>query len=217
MRLYSYWRSQASYRVRIALRLKGMTPEIVSLDLMKGDQFAADYKARNPEAVVPTLIDGDGPPLMQSMAILEYLEEKYPRPPLLPTDPYARNHVRALAQMVVADAHPFLTPRVRKRLEGTYGFDEPKRIEWIRHWQDLATNTLEQVLSKDARTGRYCCGDALSFADLCLVPHVMTSKMLYQFDVSPYPTVKRIFDTCMQLEAFSATAPLMQPDAPKSA
>jgi maleylacetoacetate isomerase len=115
MKLYTYWRSQASFRVRIALRLKGLVAETVSLDLLKGDQFDATYRALNPEMVVPTLLDGDGPPLVQSLAILEYLEEKYPQPPLLPVDLRARAHVRGLAQMLAMDAHPFIVPRDRGR------------------------------------------------------------------------------------------------------
>src|SRR2546430_4796482 len=128
MKLFTYWRSQASYRVRVAMRLKGLAMEKVSLDLLKGEQFAADYQKLNPEGVVPTLID-DGPPLVQSLAILEYLEEKHPQPPLLPTDLHARAHARALAQMVAMDAHPFIVPRVRKYLEQDLRLDEPTRMK----------------------------------------------------------------------------------------
>jgi maleylacetoacetate isomerase len=128
MKLYTYWRSQASFRVRIALRLKGLVAELVSLDLLKGDQFDTTYRALNPEMVVPTLLDGDGPPLVQSLAILEYLEEKYPQSPLLPVDLRARAHVRGLAQMLAMDAHPFIVPRVRKYLEQELHLDEPARM-----------------------------------------------------------------------------------------
>src|SRR5258705_9453766 len=117
MKLYTYWRSQAAFRVRIALRLKGVETELATIDIVRGDQFSAEYRALNPEMVVPTLIDGDGPPLVQSLAILEYLEEKYPEPPLLPRDVRARVHVRALAYTLAVDAHPFVVPRVRKYLE----------------------------------------------------------------------------------------------------
>src|SRR6266576_2867856 len=132
MKLFTYWRSQASYRVRVAMRLKGLAMEKVSLDLLKGEQFAADYQKLNPEGVVPTLID-DGPPLVQSLAILEYLEEKHPQPPLLPTDLHARAHARALAQMLAMDAHPFIVPRVRKYLEQDLRLDEPTRMKWLTH------------------------------------------------------------------------------------
>src|SRR6202165_752732 len=158
MKLYTYWRSQASFRVRIALRLKGLVAEMVSLDLLKGDQFDATYRTLNPEMVVPTLLDGDGPPLVQSLAILEYLEEKYPQPPLMPADLRARAHVRGLAQMVAVDAHPFIVPRVRKYLEQELGVDEAARMKWLQHWLDSATHTIEEMLSHDARTGRFCCG-----------------------------------------------------------
>ena len=133
MKLYTYWRSQASFRVRIALRLKGLVAETTSLDLLKGDQLDPSYRMLNPEMVVPTLLDGDGPPLMQSLAILEYLEEKYPQSPILPVDLRARAHVRGLAQILAMDAHPFIVPRVRKYLEQELHLDEPARMKWLRH------------------------------------------------------------------------------------
>jgi len=137
MKLYTYWRSQASFRLRIALRLKGIEVETISLDLIKGDQLDAAYKALNPEMVVPTLLDGDGPPLVQSLAIIEYLEEKYPEPPLLPFDVRARAHVRAIAQMLAADAHPFIVPRVRKYLQQELHVDEASRMKWLLHWNSF--------------------------------------------------------------------------------
>src|SRR5437016_2981657 len=129
MKLFTYWRSQAAYRVRVAMRLKGLAMEKVSLDLLKGDQFAADYQKLNPQGVVPTLIDDGGPPLVQSLAILEYLEEKYPRPSLLPEDLHARAHALAIAQMVAMDAHPFIVPRVRIHLEQELRLDEATRMK----------------------------------------------------------------------------------------
>ena len=185
MKLYTYWRSQASYRVRIALRLKGLVAEMVSLDLLRGDQFDATYRALNPEMVVPTLIDGDGPPLVQSLAILEYLDEKYPQPPLLPADLRARAHVRGLAQMLAMDAHPFIVPRVRKYLEQELHLDEPARMKWLTHWLDAGSRTIEDVLARDQRTGRFCCGDHPTIADICLVAHLTSAKMLC--DRSPAP------------------------------
>src|SRR6185295_4037400 len=134
MKLFTYWRSQAAFRVRIALGLKGLAMEKVTLDLLKGDQLAASYLALNPEGVVPTLIDGEGQPLVQSLAILEYLDEKYPQPPLLPAELRARAHARAIAQMVAMDAHPFIVPRVRKYLEDELHLDEAARVKWIAHW-----------------------------------------------------------------------------------
>ena len=143
MKLFTYWRSQAAFRVRIALRLKGVAMEKVTLDLLKGDQFAADYQKLNPEGVVPTLIDGEGEPLVQSLAILEYLDEKYPEPPLLPKDLRARAHARAIAQMVAMDAHPFIVPRVRKYLEEELHLDEAARAKWVRHWLDAGSRAVE--------------------------------------------------------------------------
>ena len=133
--------------------------EKVTLDLLAGDQFAADYQKLNPEGVVPTLIDGEGAPLVQSLAILEYLDEKYPDPPLLPKELHARAHARAIAQMVAMDAHPFIVPRVRKYLEEELRLDEASRAKWVRHWLDEGSRAVEEVLAKDPRTGRFCVGD----------------------------------------------------------
>jgi len=214
MKLFTYWRSQASYRVRVAMRLKGLAMEKVSLDLLKGDQFAAEYQKLNPEGVVPTLIDGEGPPLVQSLAILEYLEEKYPQPPLLPNDLHARAHTRALAQMVAMDAHPFVVPRVRKYLEQELRLDEPARMKWLTHWLDLASRAVEATLARDPRTGKFCVGDSPTVADLCLAAHMTSAKMLCGREPSEYPTAARIYANCMAMEAFAAEHPLRQPDAP---
>jgi maleylacetoacetate isomerase len=214
MKLYSFWRSQATFRVRIALRLKGVSAEVTTLDLLKGDQFDTTYRTLNPGHVVPTLIDGDGPPLVQSLAIIEYLDEKYPNPPLLPKDLRARAHVRAMGQMLAMDAHPLVVPRVRKYLEEELHLDEPTRTKWQQHWVALASQAIEDVLSRDPRTGRFCFGDELTIADLCLVPHFTAARMLGA-DLANYPTARRIYDTCMQLDAFSRELPLKQPDAPK--
>jgi len=213
--LYTYWRSQAAFRVRIALRLKGIAIEKVTLDLLKGDQFAASYQALNPEGVVPTLIDGAGEPLTQSLAILEYLDEKYPDPPLLPTELRARAHARAIAQMVAMDAHPFIVPRVRKYLEEELGLDEATRARWVRHWLDAGSRAVEQVLAKDPRSGRFCVGDRPTIADICLAAHLTSGKLFGGREPANYPTAGRIYENCMQLEAFAAEHPLRQPDAPK--
>jgi maleylacetoacetate isomerase len=217
MKLYTYWRSQASYRVRIALRLKGLAAEMVSLDLLKGDQFDATYRALNPEMVVPTLLDGDGPPLVQSLAILEYLDEEYPLPPLLPADLRARAHVRGLAQMLAMDAHPFIVPRVRKYLEHELHLDEPTRIKWLTHWLDAGSRAVEDVLARDQRTGRFCYGDQPSIADICLAAHLTSAEMLCNRSPAPYPTARRIFDACMQIEAFALEHPLRQTGAQTTA
>ena len=215
MTLYTWWRSQASFRVRIALHLKGLKAEMVFIDLSKDDQLAAPYRFVNPEMVLPTLIDGEGPPLRQSLAILEYLEERYPEHPLLPTDLHARAHVRALAQVVAVDAHPYVVPRARKYLQQELGLDDETWMDWVRHWLESGTRTMENMLSNDPRTGRFCCGDAPTIADICLIPHLTSAKMLYDCDLAPYPTVRKIFETCMQIDAFTLAHPLQQADASK--
>jgi len=216
MKLYTYWRSQASFRVRIALRLKGLDAELITLDLLKGDQFAGDYRKINPEMVVPALDDGDGSPLVQSLAILEYLDEKYPQPPLLPSDLRARAHARALAQVVAMDAHPFLVPRVRKYLEHEFRLDEPTRMTWLVHWLEAGSHAVEAMQAHDPRTGRFCIGDAPTVADICLFAHFTSGQMLCSLDPAAYPTAKRIFDACARLDAFTLAHPLKQPDAPKA-
>ncbi len=216
MKLFTYWRSQAAYRVRIALRLKGLAAEKVSLDLLKGDQFEASYRALNPEGVVPTLIDGEGPPLVQSLAILEYLDETHPAPPLLPRDARDRAHVRALAQMVAMDAHPFIVPRVRKYLAEELRLDEAATAKWVRHWLDAASEAVEATLARDPRTGRFCCGDAPTMADICLAAHLTSAKLFGGREASAYAVAGRIFTACMELDAFAAEHPLRQPDTPRS-
>jgi maleylacetoacetate isomerase len=216
MKLFTYWRSQAAFRVRVAMRLKGLAMEKVSLDLLKGDQFEASYQALNPEGVVPTLIDGEGQPLVQSLAILEYLDEKYPKPPLLPRDLHGRAHARAIAQMVAMDAHPFIVPRVRKYLEEELRADEAARAKWVRHWLDEGSRAVEQVLAHDPRTGKFCVGDQPTIADICLAAHLTSAKLFGGRDPAEYPVAGRIYATCMQIEAFAAEHPLRQPDAPAS-
>jgi maleylacetoacetate isomerase len=215
MKLFTYWRSQAAYRVRIALRLKGLAMEKVSLDLLEGDQFAADYRKLNPEGVVPTLIDGDGPPLVQSLAILDYLDEKYPQPPLLPADLRARAHARAIAQIVAMDAHPFVVPRVRRYLEELH-LDEAARAQWVRHWLDAGSQAVEETLARDVRTGKFCVGDQVTVADICLAAHLTSARLFGARAPSEFPVAGRIYQACMAIEAFAAEHPLRQPDAPSS-
>jgi len=216
MKLFTYWRSQAAFRVRVALRLKGLAMEKVTLDLLAGDQFAADYHKLNPEGVVPTLIDGEGQPLVQSLAILEYLDEKYPGPPLLPQDLRARAHARAIAQMVAMDAHPFIVPRVRKYLEEELRLDEATRAKWVRHWLDAGSRAVEEVLARDPRTGKFCVGDQVTVADICLTAHLTSAKLFGGREPSDFPVAGRIYANCMAVNAFAAEHPLRQPDAPKS-
>ena len=213
MKLFTYWRSQAAFRVRIALGLKGLATEKVALDLLAGDQLAASYQALNPEGVVPTLIDGAGPPLVQSLAILEYLDEKYPDPPLLPRELRARAHARALAQMVAMDAHPFIVPRVRKYLEDELHLDETTRAKWVRHWLDAGSRAIETVLARDPRTGKFCVGDQVTVADICLAAHLTSAQLFGGREPSDYPVAARIYANCMAIDAFAAEHPLRQPDA----
>lgn len=213
MQLYSFWRSQAAFRVRIALGLKGLAADMVYVDLLKGAQASPTYRALNPTMLLPTLIDGDGPPLFQSLAILEYLDETYPNPALLPVDPRDRAHVRALAYAVAADAHPFVTPRVRRYLQHELRLDEPGRMAWIQHWLDAATGTIEEMLSREGQAGRFCYGDSPSLADVCLVPHMTTAEMLLGCKFEAQPNMQRVFNECMKLNAFVDAHPLNQADA----
>jgi maleylacetoacetate isomerase len=217
MKLYTYWRSQAGFRVRVAMRLKGLPIEKISFDLLKGHQFDPEYLKLNPMGAVPALIDEEGaPPLVQSLAILEYLDEKYPDPPLLPKDLRARAHARALSQMVAMDAHPLIVPRVRKYLEDELHLDEPTRLRWMHHWLGKASHAVEQTLANDARTGTYCVGEQVTIADLCVVAHFTTIKLFGGGDLTPFPTAARIVENCMKLDAFASEHPMQQPDAPQA-
>src|SRR5260370_14143778 len=154
------------------MNLKGLKAEMVFTALSKNDQFAAPYRSINPEMVLPTLTDGEGPPLGQSLAILEYLEERYPEHPLLPTDAHARAHVRALAHVVAVDAHPYVVPRARKYLQQELGLDDETWMDWVRHWLEAGTRTIAKLLSHDPPTGRFFCRHAPTIADICPIPHL---------------------------------------------
>ncbi|HYC45205.1 MAG TPA: maleylacetoacetate isomerase [Burkholderiales bacterium] len=213
IKLYGFWRSLASCRVRIALRLKGVAFEEIPVDLMKGDQHADAYKAINPQAVVPSLVIDDDAPLFQSMAILEYLEETQRTPPLLPPDPRGRARVRGLAQIVVSDTHPLIVPRVRDFLTQDLGIDEAKRNRWIENWSMKGLQAVEAQLVKEIETARFCHGSAPTLADVCVVSQVFGAQ-LFGFDTSSVPAVMRIFGECMKIPAFEQSAPLKQPGAP---
>ncbi len=215
MKLYSFWRSLATFRVRIALNLKGLAPDVVNVDLMKGEQNASDFRKLNPQMLIPALIEDDGRLLFQSLAILEYLDEIRPTPPLLPREPADRARVRGLALIVACDAHPLVVPRVRNYLERELKLDEPTRLKWIRHWSNEALAALETHLSRDPQTGRYCHGEAITMADICVVSHAVGAR-LFEVDMAPYPTVARIVNACLELDAFAGAHPLRQPGAPAS-
>jgi maleylacetoacetate isomerase/maleylpyruvate isomerase len=217
MKLFSFWRSLATFRVRIALNLKGIKPdEVIDVDLIRGDQRQEKFRAINPQMVIPALIEDDGTLLFQSLAILEYLDECHPNPPLLPASPRGRARVRGLADIVACDCHPLLVPRVRHYLADTLKLDEPSRLAWGRHWIVEGLDALEAHLARDHETGRYCHGDSPTIADICLVSHAVGAHY-FQCDVKPYPTVSRIVDACMRIEAFAAAHPLKQPGAPAAA
>ena len=215
MKLYGFWRSLATFRVRIALNMKGLPFEETMVNLPKGEQFLPEYKAVNPQSVLPALVDGEGPPLFQSMAILEYLDEMHPQPPLLPQDPRDRARVRALALIVAADAHPLVIPRIRNFLNKEYGVEEKVAEDWCRYWIGRACEALEANLASDRRTGRFCHGDAPTLADICLASHIAGAN-LFKVDLAPYPNCKRIVDNCLGIEAFARAHPLKQPGAPAS-
>ncbi|MGO9331803.1 MAG: maleylacetoacetate isomerase [Steroidobacteraceae bacterium] len=213
MRLYSFWRSQATFRVRIALALKGLAAEMKYVDLLKNEHMGPEYRELNPAMMLPTLIDGQGPPLVQSLAILEYLDETYPNPRLLPQNTRDRAHVRALSHAVAADVLPLIVPRVRNYLDRELHVDEPSRMEWLQHWLDAGSRVIEEMLCRDSRTGRFCYGDAPTMADVCLIPHVTSAQMLYRCDFSAYPTIRRIVDAATRLQAFADAHPIRQVDA----
>ncbi len=211
MKLYTYYRSQASFRVRIALNLKGLSHEDTFLHLERGDQFAPQYRALNPQMVVPTLIDGETK-LFQSLAILEYLEEKYPEPPLLPADIAARAWVRGLALINIADAHPLIVPRIRHYLTDELGLGQEQLLGWIRHWLGAGLAAMEALLSEHRESGRFCHGDAPTIADIGVVTQVTPSKV-FGVDLAPYVRVMRAYDTCMAIPAFADAHPSKQLDA----
>ena len=214
MKLYSFWRSLATFRVRIALNIKGIVPaEVADIDLMKGRQRDTAFRAVNPQMMIPALVEDDGKVLFESLAIIDYLNEVHPDPPLLPADPPGRARVRGLAQIVACDAHPLIVPRVREYLEHEFKLDEPMRMTWCRHWIAEALRALEAHLKDETQTGRYCHGDTVSIADICLVSHVVGAKF-FGVDVAPFPTVLRVVNTCLALDAFARAHPLQQPGAP---
>ena len=213
MRLYDYFRSSAAYRVRIALNLKGVTPdERTFVHLRMGNQRAQDYLALNPQGLVPALALDDGRVLTQSLAIVEYLEETYPEPPLLPAEAAARARVRAIALQIACDIHPLNNLRVLNYLLGTLGVAKEQMDGWYRYWVDVGFEALEKMLSHDADTGRFCHGERPTLADVCLVPQIANARR-FNIDMSPYPTLTRIESACNAIEAFAAAAPARQPDA----
>jgi maleylacetoacetate isomerase len=192
MRLYDYFRSSAAYRVRIALNLKGVVPdERTFVHLRMGNQRAQDYLALYPQGLVPALALDDGTVLTQSLAIVEFLDETHPQPPLLPADPEGRARVRSIALAIACEIHPLNNLRVLNYLIGTLGVSRDQKDGWYRYWIDVGFEALEKSLSRDPATGRFCHGDAPTLADVCLVPQLANARR-FSIDLSPYPTLVRI-------------------------
>jgi maleylacetoacetate isomerase len=214
--LYSYWRSSAAYRVRIALNLKGLSYETRPVHLLRdgGEQHAEGYRMINPQELIPCLLDGDRV-ITQSLAILEYLDEMYPDPEtaLLPVDARGRAQVRALAMAVTCDIHPLGNLRVLQQLEAQFCAGEEQRAAWSRHWIATGFKAMEVMLTDNAATGRYCHGETPSMADACLVPQVYNA-LRWKLPMEDYPTLWRIYQACNELDAFRLAAPEGQPDAP---
>lgn len=211
MKLYGFSRSSAAFRIRIAINLKELDCEHISVSLPAGDQFEDDYLSVNPQGRVPTLIDGDVT-LFQSMAILEYLDETYPTPPFLPSDARARARVRGLADIIACDIHPLNNLAVLKFLSRELGQDKDAiNVTWYHHWIHEGFKALEAHFAGDGESGKFCHGDTPGLVDICLVPQVFNAQR-FECDLSSYPTLMRIFENCMEIEAFDAAQPSRQPD-----
>ena len=210
MKLFGFFRSSAAFRVRIALNLKGLAFEDAFIHLRRGDQRGDAYLSVNPQGLVPTL-EVDGQTLIQSMAIIEYLDERHPEPPFLPPDPAGRARVRALADIVACDIHPINNLRVLRYLSRPLGHDHAAIETWYNHWIANGFAALEQLLAGDRRTGDFCDGDRPGLADIALAPQAFNSER-YNLDLSPYPTITRIYANCMKLDAFTRAHPDNQPD-----
>jgi maleylacetoacetate isomerase/maleylpyruvate isomerase len=210
VKLYTYFRSSAAFRVRIALNLKGIAYHPVFVHLAKGEHRKPEYASVNVQALVPTLELDDGTRLNQSLAIIEYLDEKYPQKPLIPEDALAKARVRSLSYLVASEIHPLNNLRVLQHLKRALGQSEDQVATWYRHWIADGLAKLEADLASSK--GKFCHGDAPTMADCCLVPQIFNAKR-YNSDLAPYPNTMRIFDACMQLEAFDRAQPSKQPDA----
>jgi maleylacetoacetate isomerase/maleylpyruvate isomerase len=215
MKFFSFWRSQASFRVRIALNLKKLPSEVIFVDLDADAHHTDEFRRVNPQMALPALVWDDGTTLFQSLAIIEYLEETHPTPPLLPTDAKARARVRALALMVACEGHPMVVPRVRRYLDHELNVRDEQQTAWRKHWTLETLTALEGHLAGHRETGRFCHGDQPSLADICLAGHATVAAML-QINLAPWPTVKRIYETAMAMPEFSEAHPLAQPDTPEA-
>ena len=211
MKLYTFFRSSASFRVRIALNYKGLKYEPALVSLPKGEHLEAKYKSVNPQGLVPALEDG-GRILTQSLAIIEYLDDAHPGPKLLPVDPLDRHYVRAFSQIVACEIHPLNNLRTLKYVRKTYSLDEDGVNAWYRHWIAEGFAMMESFLAEHRKHGKYCFRNQVTMADCCLAPQVFNAQR-YDCDLKSYPTVMRLHEECMKLEAFVRAQPSKQPDA----
>ncbi|MCE3004506.1 MAG: maleylacetoacetate isomerase [Xanthomonadaceae bacterium] len=215
MKLYSYWRSSAAYRARIALNLKGLPYELVPVNIAPGgsEQHTPGYHAVNPQRMVPVLVDGERV-IRQSLAIVEYLDESHSGARLLPVTARERARARSLALVVACDIHPLNNTRVLQWLEAEFNTPQVERERWVRHWIETGLEALEELLAGNPSTGAFCEGDSPSIADICLAPQCYNAQR-FMVDLSRYPTVKRIYEQCLTVPAFDRARPENQPDAPR--
>ncbi len=211
--LYNYFRSSASYRVRIALNLKGLSFDYIPIHLTKngGEQFNETYKRLNPYQLVPLLVDGNRQ-INQSLAIMEYLDETYPDPALLPSNPVDKAYVRALSMDIACEIHPLNNLRVLKYLTGQFGISEEDKNKWIHHWIELGFAALEKELTESTKRGSYCYGDTPTLADCCLIPQIHNARR-FKLDMTYYPTLCAIEESCLKLDSFNSADPNHQPDS----
>ncbi|MGS0755053.1 maleylacetoacetate isomerase [Roseateles sp. GG27B] len=217
--LFSFWRTSATYRVRVAFNLKGVQPQERNVNLDGGEQRNAEFLRINPMGGLPVLLDHESgqssTPLTQSLAILEFLEETYPAPAMLPADVHGRARVRSLAALLAADTHPLITPRVKKYLTSSAGFDEAAWRAWQIHWFSTGLQALEQRLASEPETGRFCHGDTPTIADICLASIVVVMRV-FKIEVPDIPNVLTIMASCEQLDAFAKAEPSRQVGAPQT-
>ncbi len=216
--LYSYWRTSATYRVRVALNLKGLAAQEHNINLDTGEQRAPEFLKINPMGAIPALIDrapgSSHAPITQSLAILEYIEEIQPAPALLPKDAHGRARVRAIAQMLTGDTHPLITGRIKKYLTTDGKFDDAAFRAWQIHWFTTGLQAVEQRLASDSETGTFCHGETITIADIC-VASIIAVLPIFKIEVGGIPTINRIMEKCMSQEAFIKADPMKQAGAPK--
>lgn len=212
--LFAFWRTSATYRVRVALNLKGLKAHERIVNIDAGEQRSEAYLKINPLGGIPTLVEAGHPPLTQSAAILEFLDEIHPSPSLLPADPHARARVRGIAAMLTADTHPLVTPRIKKYLTTTGGFDDAAFRAWQLHWFTTGLAAVEQRLASEPATGKFCHGDQPTIADICLASIIAVMRV-FKMTVPDTPTIDRIIANCDAHDAFAKADPFKQIGAPK--